>query len=77
MKRFDAMAEKKNIDKTNYFVTVSLSYVACNIFNNGSHLGREVCSSAKDCGDCKLVLLKKSNQILMILALIYYAEACN
>ena len=33
----------------------------CNIFNNGSHLGCEVCLSAEDCGGCKLVLLKKSN----------------
>ena len=40
---------------------MSLSYIACNIFNNGSYLGCEVCLSAKDCGDYKLVLLKKSN----------------
>ena len=51
MERFDDMAKTKNIDKTNYFVTVSLSYIACNIFNNGSYLECEVCLSSKDCGD--------------------------
>ena len=71
MKRLDDMlAEKKNIEKKNYFVLVSLSCIACNSFHDEGHFGCEVYLSPKDYGDCKLVFLKKSNQIFIILALL-------